>query len=323
MDLFQRSGSSVLRKEITVPELIVNGGVRMFQCPLSYNRRILGLMTIPLVETDLDESFIPVIQTFIQYTSQLMALEKIQVKQQNDRISFLNDIYNGRRKMTAELSSHYMNILELQNCRNFQIMALKPSSSETPYDWNNVLNSYAVSSIFPNSHQLQTDDFLMVLIGNPPVIVPEHPLSLFLESAGLRAGFSMIFEDFIHLREYSLQAVYALRQNTLISWSDGHSADYILHRFAEHNEYQPFLNRKVHTIMQEDPSGTLADTLFCYLLNDRSYQICSRELGIHRSTVKYRLDRITSLIGPLTDITGGERLDILVSLKLARSASSP
>ena len=308
----------VLRKEITVPELIVNGGVRMFQCPLSYSSRILGLMTIPVIDTERDESFIPIIQTFIQYTSQLMALEKIQVKQQSDRISFLNDIYTGRMKMTVELANHYINILDLQNCKQFQILVLKPAFSESPYDWK-VLNSYVISSIFPRSYLLQTDDLLIVLIGNAGSEISEHQLNLFLDSAGLRAGFSMVFEDFIHLREYYLQAESTLNQKSLVSYFDGHSTDFILRYFADHNECIPFLNRKVKTLLQEDPAGALAQTLLCYLLNDRSYQIISKELGIHRSTVKYRLDKITSLIGPLTDITSDERMDILISLKLAVS----
>ena len=70
-----------------------------------------------------------------------------------------------------------------------------------------------------------------------------------------------------------------------------------------------------------DHQSDLLNTLWCYLDNGRSLEATARELFVHPNTVRYRLKRISEVIG--WDATGAREALILQSaLILGRIADS-
>lgn len=310
----------VLHEQMRTPEIIVNGGVRMFQCPVIAGERTLGLMTIPLVWRDLDETYLPVIQTFLSFVGQMMEIEKRQVMQAYSQVSFLRDVFLGEKTMTKELAAHYLNILGLGPDSIFRIMVLAPAEHDASYDWNNVLYSRTIDGIFSTNHKLMVNDSLCVLITDPPSkeeLLADHSFPLFLETARLKAGFSMRTASFANLRGCYLQALFSLRGDERIAFYEGRAADHLLSAADEFLDLEMFISEPVRRLAALDKNGDLVKTLLVYLLTDRSYQACSAYLNIHKSTVKYRLDRIFDIIGTLTEMTLDEKKDLLLSLLAA------
>jgi DNA-binding PucR family transcriptional regulator len=72
----------------------------------------------------------------------------------------------------------------------------------------------------------------------------------------------------------------------------------------------------------QDHSTELLTTLWCYLDNGRSLEATARELFVHPNTVRYRLKRISEVIG--YDATGArEALILQAALVVGAIAGSP
>ena len=69
----------------------------------------------------------------------------------------------------------------------------------------------------------------------------------------------------------------------------------------------------------KDHSSELATTLWCYLDNGRSLEATARELFVHPNTVRYRLKRVSEVIG--WDATGAREALILQSALILGSIS--
>ncbi len=67
----------------------------------------------------------------------------------------------------------------------------------------------------------------------------------------------------------------------------------------------------------QNHSSELLNTLWCYLDNGRSLEATARELFVHPNTVRYRLKRISEVIG--WDATGAREALILQSALIVGS----
>ncbi len=65
----------------------------------------------------------------------------------------------------------------------------------------------------------------------------------------------------------------------------------------------------------------LLTTLWCYLDNGRSLEATARELFVHPNTVRYRLKRVTDVIG--WDATGAREALILQAALIVGSINEP
>ena len=68
-------------------------------------------------------------------------------------------------------------------------------------------------------------------------------------------------------------------------------------------------------------STELLTTLWCYLDNGRSLEATARELFVHPNTVRYRLKRVTDVIG--WDATGAREALILQAALILGSIADP
>ncbi|QSL91610.1 helix-turn-helix domain-containing protein [Ectopseudomonas toyotomiensis] len=73
-------------------------------------------------------------------------------------------------------------------------------------------------------------------------------------------------------------------------------------------------------VLTQDPQGTLRATLEAWCAHDGQVQTCAQELGIHRNTLRYRLERIAELSG--LDLNRlDQRLQLSLGLGLLESAA--
>jgi DNA-binding PucR family transcriptional regulator len=79
------------------------------------------------------------------------------------------------------------------------------------------------------------------------------------------------------------------------------------------------INRIYRPLQQH--STELLSTLWCYLDNGRSLEATARELFVHPNTVRYRLKRISEVIG--WDATGAREALILQSALIIGSIAEP
>ena len=71
-------------------------------------------------------------------------------------------------------------------------------------------------------------------------------------------------------------------------------------------------------VLAHDGSGVLRETLEAWCLHDGQVQSCATALGIHRNTLRYRLERIAELSG--VELT---RLDRRLQLSLGLGLIEP
>jgi DNA-binding PucR family transcriptional regulator len=71
----------------------------------------------------------------------------------------------------------------------------------------------------------------------------------------------------------------------------------------------------------KDYSGELVTTLWCYLDNGRSLEATARELFVHPNTVRYRLKRVSEVIG--WDATGARESLILQAALILGAIAEP
>ncbi len=74
----------------------------------------------------------------------------------------------------------------------------------------------------------------------------------------------------------------------------------------------------LRSVLAQDPQGTLRTTLEAWCAHDGQVQTCAQELGIHRNTLRYRLERIAELSG--LDLN---RLDQRLQLSLGLGLLEP
>ncbi|HCI1867522.1 TPA: helix-turn-helix domain-containing protein, partial [Pseudomonas aeruginosa] len=77
---------------------------------------------------------------------------------------------------------------------------------------------------------------------------------------------------------------------------DGHRLASLL--FSQRDSWQVRqLLAPLQRLLDHDPQGSLAATLESWCAHDGHAQACAQALGIHRNSLRYRLERIASISG--------------------------
>ena len=85
--------------------------------------------------------------------------------------------------------------------------------------------------------------------------------------------------------------------------------------FAQTRQLRNYIHPDIHRLAAEDEKGRsdLLATLYCYLLNDRSYQLCAEKLHIHRNSFAYRIQKVQKLLE--SDINEeNQRMSLILSI---------
>lgn len=189
------------------------------------------------------------------------------------------------------------------------------------YTCNRLINNFKNSIVFPYS-----DSILMIINlsksdENLTTIMSE--LKIFLREGLLRAGISMVSNDFFRLHEYYIQTSLAITLGSEIDpmyWYF-HFEDYILaamfHEISKNMPLDMYCERGLFELQKYDKENdsNLFNTLRIYLENNMNIAHASEELFIHRTTLLYRIDRINTLIN-LNLKNPEDRFKLLLSYNL-------
>lgn len=140
------------------------------------------------------------------------------------------------------------------------------------------------------------DQYDVYIIENySPVIITtiKQEMTGYLRTHKLTAGISNRFEKLHHLNRYYQQAVKAIKfhhQGECFSqYADHVAADLIAH-IKEDNSIQTYLDPGI--LQMQTADAKLFTTLQVYLEAEENKKITAARLGIHRSTLDYRLNKI-------------------------------
>lgn len=128
------------------------------------------------------------------------------------------------------------------------------------------------------------------------------------ERAGIRVAVSSMFTDYQDARAAVDEAKRVLETAAFSGrlWSEFEGST-IAVLTRSHREAEEIVSGVLGPLAATTPAMTkLRDTLFAYLRNDRHWQETAHELGVHRQTLSYRLNRIQEETG--LSVTGSADL---------------
>lgn len=144
-------------------------------------------------------------------------------------------------------------------------------------------------------------------------------LTLFLRENNLRAGISMVFSPLTKIAQYyeqaSLALEYGLHYNPFI-WLypfKDYRYHYLMELIQQHFPDIYSMVPEMNAILENDRNnGTnYFETLKCYLENDRNMLQAAKKLNVHRTTLAYRLEKISIIMNTNVD---DKNLDPLLRL---------
>lgn len=124
-----------------------------------------------------------------------------------------------------------------------------------------------------------------------------------IKSFGVRAGISNVFEKVHCFEEHYRQALTAIELSESFHhinrtvYYDDVCILHMINVFGEHNELSTIIHPSILQLIKHDEtnSAELSDTLLEYLNNSQDMVQTAAKLHVHYNTLKYRLQKITSL----------------------------
>ena len=172
-----------------------------------------------------------------------------------------------------------------------------------PKTGTNSLNYYwgMISSMVLGHKCFIYENAIVILFHYPRRVFADHapgdPLRDFLFASNLRGAFSEPYESVLDTAAHYEQAMrirrLATRASPLVSHADVMVDDMIASMSFE-EEWEANVYPEVVALAKQDEDGrtNLVETLYVYLLCDRSLKECSERMNIHKNTLAYRMKKI-------------------------------
>lgn len=209
----------------------------------------------------------------------------------------------------------------------FRIAVIRPKTEGSTLFLNErALFQTILKHLFPGSHVLIMKDSLVLFRDFTEHKLEEASLSAgqlkyFLQQSQMVMGYSMPFSHIQDAPDFYAQAK-AVTGSILDS--EAQTKEYseylvndIIRSFSDSHAPDHYVHPDIFRIGELDKTKNtqLLNTLYCYLLYDRSYAVCAEKLHIHRSTFAYRIRQLKSLI--TCDLLDADtRLSLLLSIRL-------
>lgn len=189
------------------------------------------------------------------------------------------------------------------------------------YTCNRLENNFPHSFVFPYHSSI----IMIINLNKNTKNISElmNELKIFLREGLFRAGISMVSSDFFRIREYYIQTSLAVTVGEKINpmyWYY-HFSDYVkqamFYEMSKNISVDMFCERGLFELIRYDKEHQtqLFSTLKVFLDCNMNIAHAANKLFIHRSTLMYRMERVSSLIN--LDIKNPEeRFRILLSYHL-------
>lgn len=263
-----------------------------------FNKVHLGYCVILEQDNQLDNIDLESSQIFIDF----MARELYTIKPHELTLSqsqFVSDcldgVYLNRKVFLDRASSSKMN---LETPYRLVLISLKEYKYKSYGDLD-----FAINSIFKNYIKNIRDDSLIVLFPDGYDVCEEEIRHVFFKYR-LRGVISSPIADLYYLNDD-----YDILNNLLIYLMKSQN-DYVLYSENDYKHMLSFLDISkyqtlIHCIRDEirllneydtQNNTQLCETLYNYLLNNKSLSQASKVMYLHKNTITYRLDKIKEII---------------------------
>ncbi len=206
-----------------------------------------------------------------------------------------------------------------ENGGSFRVIAAEAETAEGSGQFPSSIITSAVSSL-GNACYCVSDGRLVFLVRGD--IGNREAFTELLTRNRLRAGCSLPFTDLTSCGRFYRQALKSLSldRETLCSY-EGHTLDDMMSEFLSTGEGEAGMLPFVSRLAAMDRNGMFRRTLLAYVCSDKSYAYCCSLFGINKSTLKYRLDKISSLDPTERYLEPDMRPDLILSLKMSLRAA--
>ncbi|SHJ13272.1 PucR family transcriptional regulator [Parasporobacterium paucivorans] len=270
-------------------------------------------------EYSLLEYFSNILEPVLQY-SKVRQNERIKAFEQS-----LKDMLSGNAVNEMLLLAGLTDIGWGRNDRHFYIRIITEDRDSKTFSANYTCNQ--LENHFPHSFVFPYDQSILMIINleknRKELSILLSEIKMFLREGLFRAGISRVCSDFFRLREYFFQTALAVQvgeKRDPMYWYY-YFGDYTIpamfHEMTRNISSDIYCERGLFSLLKYDEEhGTqLYETLRTYLDCNMNITHTSEKMFIHRTTLMYRLERISSMVG--ADIKNPEeRFRILLSYHL-------
>lgn len=197
-----------------------------------------------------------------------------------------------------------MNKQDIPHDKEFCILLGNKEKSSAVYNKKIMINLSGRIRIYPYQYRNQMI-LLLVNDSSKPFSSYENDLQLFAEQTNTKVAMSPVFTDINDFRKNYELAKRALflgnhyaEEDHFYRYVDFKFPDF-LYECCEKIDVASYYHPAVLILEEYDEKNQaeLGKTLYCYLSSDRSLNLTSKKLNIHKNTVTYRIHQIRELTG--------------------------
>jgi len=171
-----------------------------------------------------------------------------------------------------------------------------------------ILDIKQINDIFPDALVSVHEENVVMIIRcvdkKPPHGKKKQQLEQFLKKdIFLHCGFSMVFNNFLHLRYYYIQSKFAAAQcnpplNPAICLYEDYQTDHVLQTLSLTDDPRCFCHPGILSLWESgnELQRDLVHCLYHYFLNGKNISAAADEIHVHRNTLIYRLSKAEEIL---------------------------
>lgn len=224
---------------------------------------------------------------------------------EESRIGFFESLLEGESLSASSVSYHLAQRKWMMDDRYFLLTFRSPVVFHTQLESLSFLK--LIMWEFPRSLVSLRSDSVVMLVRMEDLDLttpaPRRMLEKFLKDKELHCGVSSSFTGFMNLPLYLVQSTFALKSSETtehdnIRYYEDCRLDHIVEALTAQADLRSYCHPDLVHLWESGDEGThtLIRCLQAYLQNGKSLSATSRVLHVHRNTLIYRLNKVSSLL---------------------------
>lgn len=301
-------------------------GMTIIVCGIRSNNNYLGFLTIPVIKKEVSNLQLRLSEILANYISQEIEKEiSISETPYLSNVLTLNLVTDRTQNKSA--LQYQLSRLGWKIHDNYSIMVMKTLNRNEEFNKIVQYLRYDLIRIFPDSQIMTCNDTIVFITHEQTFLCSsdekKEKFRSILMSKDIICGCSMDFDYFLEAPDCYEQALTALnyyssnsRYNPITLYQDC-MPNHVIKKFKLDYDARRFIHPAIRTLSNYDlrHESNLVETLYVYLLYDKSYKTCTEKLFIQKSTLKYRLEKIKKISGDEC-FEPKSRVSILLSIKM-------
>lgn len=296
--------NKVMKSETPVENMNPALGIRQLYCTISASRN-LGHIVMDSVNhdiTSIDRKFIYLLKQSIR---ECLQKDEFTRKNRGENDEFiLNDLLNNKMQNNPYFAERMRKLTESYGYHLY-VLLIKTDLEDRLINTRVTRNIFEL--LYPEAKSLIYNGNILFLIGMPEGKEMQRPdyekIRELCRKYELSAGISNCFHDITDLRNYYRQAMTAIEigltgegKPDLFLYRDQYMS-HLLRSFSNEEKPQIFCHPALKLLFDYDKKNNteLAETLYCWLAEERNASHTAEAMHVHRNTVIYRLKKIEEL----------------------------